>query len=153
MPPHPQEVRELSQAGDRVLVLYDGQCGFCSRTVRWLVRRDGKDRLRFAASQSTVAGPVLARHGLAAEGGGPGTIVVVRNVETDAEEVLVRSTASLALLAELPQPWPAVGAVLRLVPRAVRDAVYGVVARNRHRLGGAASACPLPTAEEREHFL
>jgi len=146
-------VSELSQVGNRVLVLYAGGCGFCSRTVRWLVRHDGKDRLRFAASQSAVAAALLAGCGLAANGGGAGTIVVFRGVGTPEERVFVRSTASLELLGELPRPWPAVGAVLRLVPRVLRDAVYGVVARNRHRLPGDNEACPLPTPEERGHFL
>ena len=31
----------------RVLVLFDGNCALCNGVVRWLIRRDRLDRLRF----------------------------------------------------------------------------------------------------------
>ncbi len=141
--------------GGRLLVVFDGQCGFCNRAVRWFLRRDRMDRLRFAASDSAKVAGLLKRHGIetADSGSGPGSILVVEDADGPAEKLLVRSDAVGAMLRQLPQPWPAVGMGLRWVPRQVRDLVYRLVARWRYRIWGRLESCPLPTAGERGRFL
>lgn len=148
-------MNDLHQIGQRLLVIFDGRCGFCNGSVRWFLRRDRRDRLRFVASESPVAVELLARHGADAleTSTGPGSILVACQAGSHHEELLSRSTAVLALLAQLPGVWPAVAATLRLIPRPVRDAAYDFVARNRYRLRGRLEVCPIPTAAERERFL
>ena len=138
-----------------MLVIFDGHCGLCNRIVRWLLRRDRLDRLRFVASESEKAAGLLARYGLAQLNPitGPGTILVVRNQAGSDERMLVRSDAVVALLNELPQPWPAAGAILELIPLPIRDLAYKFIARWRYRIWGRLESCPIPTAEERERFL
>ncbi len=144
---------------DRLLVVFDGECGFCNRGIRWLLRRDGHDRLRFAPSSDEAVRALLANHGFrpAVRDGdakpAPDTILVLRKVGTPVEELLVRSNAILACLRVLPQPWPALAAMLRLVPRPVRESAYRFMASNRYRVAGRYASCPIPTAEERTHFL
>jgi len=138
-----------------MLVIFDGRCGFCNRAVRWFLSRDRRDRLRFVASESPRVAELLERHGLiAAEStSGPGTLLVARDAGGAGEEVLVRSAAVIAVLRELPQPWPGAAAVLGLIPRSVRDLGYGMLARWRYRIWGRLETCPLPTPEERGRFL
>jgi predicted DCC family thiol-disulfide oxidoreductase YuxK len=145
----------MDEIGDRLLVIFDGRCGLCNRAVRWFLRRDRRDRLRFVASESPRVAGSLARHGIGTTGPrlGPDTIVVVRNAGAAAENVLVRSDAVAALLAELPRPWPWAAAVVRWVPRPVRELGYRLIARWRYRMWGRLESCPLPTVEERERFL
>ncbi len=141
---------EQAGLGGRVLVVFDGRCGFCTASVRWLARRDRHDRLRFVAAEDKRVGALLDRHGLGAVQftARPSTLVVMRR-----GRALVRSEAVAAALEELPGAWPGVAAVLRAVPRPVRDAGYMAVAGIRHRLGGRLKACPLPTETERGKFL
>ena len=141
--------------GGRVLVIFDGHCGFCNGCVRWLLERDRRDRLRFASFERAEAAGLLRRHGQEAAGGrsGAGTILVVRGAGRAAEEMLRRSDAVAALLRELPRPWPSVAAALAWIPRPVRDLGYRLVARWRYRIRGRVESCPLPAAEERERFL
>lgn len=150
----------FDQLGGRTLVVYDGHCGLCNRTVRWLLSRDRHDRLRFAPSESDKVADWLTRNGFGGSRGSgsgsadaPGTILAVRNAGTPVEQVLVRSTAVLALLRELPQPWPAVAALLRLIPRLLRDLGYRFIAKVRYRIWGRLESCPLPAPAERERFL
>jgi len=98
---------------------------------------------------------MLERYGFSAADlpSGPGTIVVVRDAGGTAEQVLLRSDAAVALLNELPRPWPAMAFALRLIPRALRDLGYRVIARWRYRIWGRLESCPLPTVEERARFL
>jgi predicted DCC family thiol-disulfide oxidoreductase YuxK len=150
----------MDRLGDRVLVVFDGHCGFCYRSVRWLARRDRRDRLRFAASDAPQVAELVARQqsgALVKEFGSgtnaPGTILVVRNVGSAAEEVLIRSDAVTALLGELPSPWPAVAAIFKWIPRPLRDFAYGLIVRGRYRIWGRLASCPAPVAGERERFL
>ena len=127
----------------------------CNRTVRWLLRRDRRDRLRFAASPSPKVPGLLARHGFAqpAPETGPTTILVVRDLDGPKEQLLARSDAVVAILRELPGPWPAIAVTLGWVPRPVRDFGYRLVARWRYRIWGRLAVCPVPTADKRARFL
>jgi predicted DCC family thiol-disulfide oxidoreductase YuxK len=148
-------VSDLDDMGGRVLVIFDGHCGLCNGSVRWFLVRDRKDRLRFVPSESPKVAEILRRHGanLAADPAGPDTILVVRDPGGPRERLLERSDGVMAMLEELPRPWPAVAKVLRWIPRGLRDFVYRLVAGWRYRIWGRLESCPLPTAEERGRFL
>jgi predicted DCC family thiol-disulfide oxidoreductase YuxK len=150
-------VEESFDIGGRLLVMFDGHCGFCNASIRWLLRRDRRDRLRFVALESATAAPLLKRQGRggadSAQDVDSGTMLVFRDVGGAAESVLERSDAAVALLRELPRPWCRVGVALNWVPRAVRDFGYRIVARWRYRIWGRLESCPLPTAEEQKRFL
>jgi predicted DCC family thiol-disulfide oxidoreductase YuxK len=148
-------VSHFDDLGDRLLVTYDGHCGLCNRTVRWLLRHDRRDRMRFVPSVSPLVASLLARLGVdpAQAATGTETILVVRHPEDPRESVLVRSDAVLALLAQLPQPWLALATLLRMVPRAIRDAGYRIIARWRYRIWGRLESCPVPASNDRARFL
>jgi predicted DCC family thiol-disulfide oxidoreductase YuxK len=143
------------ELGGRLLVIFDGQCGFCNNCVRWFLRRDRHDRLRFVSSQSPRVAEQVARHGFASADleAGRNTILIVHDADGSGERVLLRSDVVLAMLRELPRPWPFVGRVFSWIPRPVRDLGYRLVARWRYRIWGRLESCPMPTPEERERFL
>lgn len=141
----------LLVAQEQLLVVFDGECGLCNRAVRWLLRRDRDDRLRFAPSTHPALASVLTRSALAPLTAQ--TILVLRHPERADAEFLYRSDAILACLRLLPEPWPMLAALAGYVPRAVRDAGYRVIARWRYRIWGRYASCPIPTAEERKRFL
>jgi len=66
--------------------------------------------------------------------------------------VHVRSEAALRIAARLGAPWSWL-VMLRVLPRAWRDAVYDFVAARRYRWFGTVEACELPDAGWRERFL
>jgi predicted DCC family thiol-disulfide oxidoreductase YuxK len=141
--------------GDRLWVIFDGHCGLCNGLVRWLLHRDSQDRLRFVSSDSPKIIELLARHGINATDAGwtPDSFFVARDADTPAEALLIRSNATIAIFAELPTPWPAVGAVLRWIPRPLRDLGYRLVARWRYRIWGRLEFCPIPDPALRKRFL
>jgi predicted DCC family thiol-disulfide oxidoreductase YuxK len=131
------------------IVLFDGVCGFCDRSVRWLLARDGRRRLRFAPLQGETAAALRARHAEIPEG--VGTIVYVERAG-GGERVYLRSEALFRIARELDGPWRRL-AWLAVLPRALTDLVYAPVVRWRYRLFGRLDACRLPTPEERDRFL
>lgn len=123
-----------------LLVLFDGVCGLCNRFVDYLVSRDHTHALRFASLQGTTATTISALPDIDS--------VVVAN----GNALYTRSDAAIAAVSRLGGLW-SFAAVCGLVPRPLRDAIYGVVARNRYAWFGKRSACRLPTAAEQEWFL
>jgi len=153
-------IRDLrEQLKGRLLVVYDGECGFCNRSIRWLLRRDAHDRLRFAPSSHLNVRELLANHGIPSFapnpniGSSPDTILVFFNAGAHNEKLLLRSNAILACMRVLPQPWPFIAAMAKLIPRLVRESAYRTIARWRYRIWGRHASCPIPTPKERTHFL
>lgn len=128
------------------VILYDGVCGFCDRTVRFVLRRDPRGRFRFAPLQSDFAAAALARHGR--DACDLDTVALLLDPGTAAERLLVKSDAVLAILRGLGGGWALVGG-LRWLPRRLRDAAYDAFARRRYAWFGRFDACPLPTPELR----
>jgi len=118
------------------VVLFDGECHLCHGAVRWIIRRDRRGEFRFASLQSAAA-----RRWTAGWGALPDSVVLV-----DEAGVHTQSTAALRIAGRLGWPYSWLG-VFRLVPRGVRDGVYGWIARNRYRWFGRRDACVMPTPE------
>jgi predicted DCC family thiol-disulfide oxidoreductase YuxK len=131
------------------LVLYDGACGLCSRLVRFVIRRDRAGRFVFASLQGAAGRATLARLGRPEPA--LDTMCVVSSHRT-APVLLERSRAALFLAARLPGPWSWLGA-LGMLPRALLDGAYDLVARHRHGLFPGAEGCLVPRPEERDRFL
>lgn len=131
------------------LVLYDGGCGLCHRSVAFLARRDRDgSRFRFAPLGGATAAARLAD--TAAAGLPAGTVVVL----TADGRTLLRSDAALHALRRLGGVWRALAAASRAVPRPLRDAVYRLVARLRRRLfPPPEGACPRLPAGFAQRFL
>lgn len=132
------------------LLLYDGECGFCHAAVRFVLARDKRGAFDYAALQSAAAAKVLAPFG-----GVPReltTLYLLTNYRGPAPRLMSRSDAALAVASALGWPWRA-AAIFRVLPRALRDPVYDLVARHRHRILGPADACIVPRPEQRAHFL
>ena len=133
------------------IVLYDGVCGLCNRSVQFLLKHDKRERFRFASLQSDFAQRVLGRHGLDPKD--LDTVHVVVNYNQPDERVLQRSDAILRAGRELGGFWGASAAVARIVPRPLRDLVYRFVATNRYRVFGKYDTCMLPDPSQRSRFL
>ena len=138
-------------AGANPIILYDGVCGLCNRLVQFLLKHDKDGRLRFASLQSDFAEKVLGRHGIDAKD--LDTVHVVVNYDQPDERVLQRSDAILRAGRELGGFWGASASVARVVPRALRDVVYRLVATNRYRVFGKYDTCMLPDPDQRSRFL
>ena len=147
--------RAAGPSNDKLLVIFDGRCGFCNGTIRWFLRHDRHDRLRFAPSESAKIIGLLARIRFDTVDfpAQPESVIVVSDPGGPNEQIFLRSDAAVAMMAQLPRPWPMMAAAFGLIPRPLRDLGYRLVARFRYRIWGRLAACPIPSAEERTHFL
>ncbi len=130
------------------VLLYDGVCGFCNKTVQLILDQDRKGSMRFAALQSDYGQALIERH---AELRGVDSVVFVERTR-GGERVHVRSDAALKVAAYLGGFWKLFLAA-RVLPRVLRDYFYDLFARNRYKLFGKYDACMLPPPEVRSRFL
>jgi predicted DCC family thiol-disulfide oxidoreductase YuxK len=133
------------------IVLYDGICGLCNRLVTFILARDRAGVFRFSWLQGDFARETLARHGRDADA--LDTLVVVVDPGSPGERLLDRSTAALFVLQQLPGIWRLAGRTLSIVPAALRDVVYRLVARMRYPTFGKYDICPVPPPHVRDRFL
>jgi len=134
------------------VLLFDGECGLCQRLVRVLLSLDRRDILRFTPLQGAPAQEFLRRHGLATEDFS--TLIFVPDwAGRDRPDFRLRTDGVIAALraAGGAGRWWAI--LLAVVPTALRDAGYGVVARWRHRLFGPWRARPLLRPEWAGRFI
>lgn len=132
------------------ILLFDGDCAFCARTVRFLLTHDRRrGDARFAAREGATGRRLLARH---PEAAAADSLVWITGAE-GTERAEIRYRAALAICRYLGGGWALLGAAGRVVPRAVGDAAYDWVARRRRRLAGGADACVVFTPAERQRVL
>ena len=132
------------------VLLYDGVCGFCNKTVQMILERDPAGTMRFAALQSDYGRAVVERH---ASLRGVDSVVFVENANGgDLERVFVRSDAALKVVAYLGGFWKIFLAAY-VIPKPLRDYFYDLFARNRYRVFGKYDTCMLPPPEVRSRFL
>jgi len=126
-------------------VLFDGVCGLCDGFVAWLLRRDRAGVFKVAPLQGeTAVRYVSPRH--ASDPEAWSIVLVEDGAVFEQSDAVLRIVARLGGVLRL-------AALLRFFPRVLRDAVYGVIARNRYRWFGKRDACRVPSSEERERFL
>jgi predicted DCC family thiol-disulfide oxidoreductase YuxK len=117
---------------DRLVVLYDRDCGLCTATARALRRWDRNDRLELLPLQDAAGSP---RSVLADAARHLPLSAALHVVDGATGRTFAGGDAMLAIAGELPG-----GSVIRpfaaIAPfRAVLGLGYGLVARNRHRIG------------------
>ena len=129
------------------VLLYDGTCGFCARSVQFVLAHEGARRsLRFASLESATGIELRRRHPWLA------TVDSLIWYEPDDDErLLVRSAAVLRVARYLGGVWRVLALLGSVVPRFVRDAAYDFVARHRREI--AADACLVPTPDQRARFV
>lgn len=129
------------------IVFYDGNCGLCHRTIRFVIDEDPEGvHFRFAPLQGEtfVAGiPAERRSTL------PDSVIVL---ELDGT-VRVKSEAMISILERLGGRSARRGRWLRWIPLPLLDLGYDLLAAVRHRIWARpVEACPVASPELRARF-
>lgn len=131
----------------RPLLVYDGDCAFCSSCVEFARKRIADPS---APQWDTVPFQFADLAALDARAGGRGLVSRARAEQevlwlAAHGRVYGGAEAVAQLLVCAGGAWAVVGAVLKLPPaRWAAPGVYRLIARNRHRMPGGTPACALP---------
>lgn len=127
------------------VVVFDGLCNLCTRSVLFILEHEADHVLRFAPLQSKFGARVMREFGL--DPPDVKTFVLIADGKP-----YVRSEAAIRIAEHLRGAWKLL-ALLRLVPRPLRDWAYDVLARNRYRWFGRRESCMVPAAPVRARFI
>ena len=126
-------------------LLFDGYCNLCSRSVMAVIKRDPQGLFRFTSLQSELGQALLAQNDLKQED--IDSVVLIQN-----ESCSIKSDAVLDVFYLLGGLYGLL-AILRILPRSLRDWIYDWIAGNRYAWFGKKDVCMIPTRELEDRFL
>jgi predicted DCC family thiol-disulfide oxidoreductase YuxK len=118
------------------VIVFDGICNVCSGWVRFLERHRIEPPFKLIPMQSEEGKLLLGDYGIDPED--PTTFLVL-----DQGRQFTQSDGTIHIVAALGGLWSILGAA-RVIPKAWRDSLYRLLARNRYRWFGRRSTCYLP---------
>jgi predicted DCC family thiol-disulfide oxidoreductase YuxK len=131
---------------NKKIILFDGVCNLCNRSIQFIIKRDTKDEFRFATLQGEIGK----------------SLIKDRNIDTSKVDSIIliepgvayyiKSTAALKIGQSFGGVWKIIS-VLNLIPSTLRNIVYDFVARNRYKWYGNIDQCMVPTPEIKAKFL
>jgi predicted DCC family thiol-disulfide oxidoreductase YuxK len=137
------------KVGSRI-VLYDGVCGLCNGWVKFVLRRDRKNKFLFASLQSDFAYRALSKHNRNPKD--LNTVYVIVDYALPTERLLSRAKAVIYVLSEMGGYYKFVG-LFNALPEGFLNFGYGLVARMRYQLFGKHDSCMMPEPESSKRFI
>ena len=138
-------MREDVMALEPTTMIFDGTCVLCNRATAFVLAHEKDPHLHFVAVRSERGKQLADAHGLSEDDMDRSFVVIHRG------QLYKRSAAAFLLMKHLRAPYRWLQ-VLRVFPRALGDALYDVVARNRYRWFGKQDHCTLPPEGQRDRF-
>jgi predicted DCC family thiol-disulfide oxidoreductase YuxK len=109
----------------RTILFYDGDCGLCSRAVRFVVKYERIPNVYFCSIQSEFARDFLKQFNINSLD--LNTLYLFEN-----NRIYQKSTGALKILPYLKKRF-SILCFCWIFPRFIRDAVYDLIAKNRKR--------------------
>ncbi|CAM3736345.1 thiol-disulfide oxidoreductase DCC family protein [Alkalicoccus chagannorensis] len=126
------------------IVLFDGECNLCDKSVRFITARDPDMHFRFASLQGRRGKEYIKQFAIDEDAD---SVVLIRPDGT----VLYKSDAALTIASKLKSPFRA-AAVLTFLPRSIRDRCYDLIAGSRFKWFGR-KEFKLPENVDKRRFL
>ena len=127
------------------LILFDGVCNLCNRTVQFIIKNDPEARFRFVTLQNYQEYSFI--DAVPSVNNQTESVVYIRD-----GQIYYASAAVLEIAKELGWPWKVLY-VFKIIPLSIRDFMYEQIAKYRYRLFGKRNDCMMPSAKIRDRFL
>lgn len=125
------------------IVFYDGECGFCNRTVQFILKYEKEHKIYFSPIQSAFARDFFDKN--KAPQPDLSTFYFYTN-----NILLTKSTGALALLKFLKWPFFILN-LGRVIPVCQRDQLYDFIAKRRKKI--SRGFCLVPTKDQSHRFI
>ncbi|GIT99670.1 hypothetical protein TSL6_01770 [Sulfurovum sp. TSL6] len=122
------------------VIIFDGVCGFCNKSVDTLIRIDTQKRFHYTSLQGEFVK----------------TLTLKPNIDSivfyEDGTLYYKSTAILKILRSLGGIW-IVTNLFYLIPRVLRDYIYDFIATYRYNIFGKMESCRMPKEGEQALFI
>lgn len=129
----------------KAIILFDGVCNLCNSSVQFVIKHDNKNQFLFASLQSDASRKLLLQFNY--ENPKMKSIVLIEN-----DILSDKSTAALRISKKLVSPWNILYLFI-ILPKALRDFFYNIIAKNRYRWFGKRDTCILDVHEYKNRFI
>jgi predicted DCC family thiol-disulfide oxidoreductase YuxK len=127
------------------IALMDADCALCCFGARVIDRLDRSGEIRICPVQTSLGRALLQHYGLRVDR--PETWLLLEHGRVRGDfEAIIR-------IGERSGGWGRGLSLLRIVPRALRNRLYGWIARNRYRWFGRGDLCALPATRLRARLM
>lgn len=137
----PQKIGSITHP----VVLYDGFCILCSRSVQFILKRDTKKKFLFSPLSSEFSKQIFLHFHLP-ENYSDSVILYNRN------KIYKSSGAAIRIAIRLNGLWPLMG-IFYIIPWFIRDYVYNFIAKRRKKWFGKRERCFLPDEPDQQRFI
>jgi predicted DCC family thiol-disulfide oxidoreductase YuxK len=131
---------------NKKIILFDGVCNLCNKSVLKVIRHDKKNDFVFCALQSETGAKIIQE--LQVDILKMDTIILYENPNS----YYFKSTAVLKIMNSFGGLW-CLTQIFRVFPEVFINVIYDFIAKNRYRWFGQKESCMLPTTELNEKFL
>lgn len=126
------------------IVLFDGLCNMCNKTVLFLIKFDKKNNLHFAAQQSNAGVKIMNQYLINQDA--PSVILVK-------DTLVYYQSDAIIEIAKLLSGWPRIAVLAVIFPKFLRNGIYDLVASNRYRFFGKQTICATPSKANEHKFI
>jgi len=130
---------------DNSIVFFDGVCNYCNGFVRFLIRNDPEEKLKFSSIQSAFAELVFKQENIKDE---LSTIIFI-----DQKRVFYRSNAVVEMMKKSNSKLRILAFMIKIVPLSIREYIYELIAKNRYSIFGKSEECVIPSKEINHLFF
>lgn len=126
------------------IILFDGECNFCEKSVQFIIKRDPNGYFKFASLQSEIGKKLRKKYNV------PEHIDSLLLIEQD--KWYDKSSAALRIGKNL-KGFYKISFVFLIIPKPIRDFFYDILAKNRYKWFGKTNHCVIPSQKIRNRFL
>ena len=127
------------------IILFDGVCNLCSKSVRFIIKYDKADKFRFASIQSETGKIIINKYSIDINKND--SIILISN-----DNVSYRSKAVFTILFYLNTFWRIL-LIFSVLPSPIRDLFYRIIAKSRYKIFGRNKICMTPDDDIKSKFL
>jgi predicted DCC family thiol-disulfide oxidoreductase YuxK len=144
----------------QTVIYFDGVCNLCNGWIDWVLKVDQANVFKIASLQGAAGQQLLITN--------PDLKVAIVTSDKISKEppeifttiilninnkIYTETDAIIEILRLLPRPWSNCAPLLSAFPKAVRNAIYKYISRNRYRFFGTRNTCRIPSLIEKTKFL
>ena len=131
---------------NKKIILFDGVCNLCDKSVQVIIKNDKKDDFRFVALQSDLGESIISHIGI--DRSKTDSIVLYE----PGYAYYYKSKAAFRIAIYLGGFFSIIS-LLRFLPTFLTDFVYDYIAKNRYKWYGKKEECMIPSKEILNKFL
>jgi predicted DCC family thiol-disulfide oxidoreductase YuxK len=127
------------------IIIFDGICNFCAKSVQFIIKHDPDAQFKFTAFQTPAGKKLLGKQGFNPER--VETFLLIKD-----ERLFTKSDAALEITKDLSGLWKLLY-IFKILPKNLRNWFYTILAKKRYSLFGKRDHCLVPTDDIKARFF